>query len=317
MIKYFFSLVISTLAIEQKQSKTVSELPSTEFKPHQRGSTPHGVTILVIFLKFVLSVYLQSVFFCYSQGKSQGGTRRSSPVLRPQGRALLVEGWAPEVDDPPATAANSNPFERDDDELDPILEQINNVRNMLERAQAAGRKDEVVSLRSNLQELKKEHQRQQTVNGFGRAGSRGGARLRSAKAAAPIVVNKNPFLERLPPTSTKRPPAPMNKNPFLESGRDDDVTNPFLSGSPRRDSDGQNPFLLDDECSKTNRGGPPDDGVDDPVFHQICYISKRLDEAIKSGKMDEAAIMRENLKELQKLYGSNRWQRRKAAKAWP
>lgn len=136
-----------------------------------------------------------------------------------------------------------------------------------------------------------------------------------------IIAEKNPFLSnnssptKSPTKSTnqKRFLSPLrNRNPFVKP------KNPFLDDDDDDDappSDNTNPFVMSDDDeqghvfrrgdqrkSESSTGGGE---MKDPMLEQICYITKCLDEAVKLGKHDEAAMLRQNLKELQAAYQGN------------
>lgn len=77
--------------------------------------------------------------------------RREAPQEVPKDavkvkRVAVVTGWSP---------ANVPKQGGSEEVEDPLLEQINNVRNYIEQARLAGRFDEAVSLTENLEELKR------------------------------------------------------------------------------------------------------------------------------------------------------------------
>nr|CAB3267942.1 rabenosyn-5 [Phallusia mammillata] len=223
---------------------------------------------------------------------------------------VLREGWTADNGIEKDVLQN---HQHKNDEPDPLMEQIQHVQKMLHQAANAGQAEAVKTLTLNLEELKTEYKKQQSIKAFGGGVSNRG-KTHSPNLGHSIQVNKNPFLDKKLPVrkSTPRPtsvkvaksPNPFlededsSSNPFLED--DDDSLNPFLS-SPVQDAE-TNPFLTSNNYSPVSEN----ETHQDPVFHQICYISKCLDNAVKSGKQDEAAILRQNLQELQSLYNKSR-----------
>ena len=183
---------------------------------------------------------------------------------------VLDQGWS-------SAAFRSRDIKRnslENDEHDPIMEQIIYVKEMIAQAERANRKAEISSLTANLAELKSEYNRQRVAKAF--------------SSSSETSRNNSPF---------------KNKNPFLqdEQVRFHNTGNPFLS--PENDS--SHPFVEENNQSSNSNPFLDESNFSDdsnPLLQQICYVSKCLDEAVKQGKNDEAVILRQNLIELQSMH---------------
>ena len=148
------------------------------------------------------------------------------------------------------------------------MEQIDYVKEMIEQAQRANRNEEVKSLTSNLEELKREYNKKRVAKAF----------ISSNKQNS-----KNPFLNEQTYS--------QSANPFLSD--ESDSGNPFMENGIH--SSNSNPFLIEIDS-------PSQSSDNNPLLQQICYVSKCLDEANKAGRKDEVTMLRQNLLDLQAMY---------------
>ena len=177
---------------------------------------------------------------------------------------------------------------------------------MIKQAEGARRFEEAESLAANLLELRREYDKQESARSLSQSSSvhannpfldESQMDFRNPKlnrASVDISNARNPFLadeEIKSPLSNKEDAG----NPFLN---DENERNPFL-----KEEDGENPFVPNanrpDDESEFESTSPAETN---PLLQQICYVTKCLDEAVKLGKKDEAAIFNRNLAELQAMY---------------
>ncbi|CAK8675954.1 unnamed protein product [Clavelina lepadiformis] len=196
-----------------------------------------------------------------------------SPSVTSAQPLVLSDGWTSDYPIDKLTIRKKKEYAAD--ERDPILEQIQYVEQMMAQAQASARFEEMESLNNNLKELKNEYRRQNARNPI-MSDNRNSKKLSKTQ---PSGKYQNQGKSKLL----------VNTNPFLQSEESGSRTSTFAIEQP---TTSKNPFLEDEKSN----------GKDDPMLQQICYISKCLDEAIRLGKNDEVAILRENLQQLQKLY---------------
>ena len=159
---------------------------------------------------------------------------------------------------------------------------------MISQAESAGRPDEVKSLILNLNELKKEYNKKMATHAISPRNSVSSSTLTSSKRP------RNPFLSEDDEKPISRV---LFKDPFME--KNVDTKNPFLN---HNESNNTNPFLEED-ASESDKN---------PLLDQICYITKRLDEATRLGKKDDILILRKNLVELQAYFSG--WNQFKMSK---
>ena len=186
-----------------------------------------------------------------------------------QAGKVLNDGWSSA-----APRRRDSVDGQDGDGNDPIMEQMTYVKEMIAQAQRANRKEEVASLTLNLEELKREYNRNSVARAFVLSDS--SYQKNSAK---------NPFLDE--------EISSQSLNPFLSE--ESDNKNPFIKTSSTH-SHNSNPFTKNAKFSSTKESNS------NPLFQQICYVSKCLDEATTAGRRDEAAMLRQNLVDLQAMY---------------
>ena len=143
--------------------------------------------------------------------------------------------------------------------------------------------------------------------------------LSPLKVRNPFAKSKNPFEEEEGENDGKNPflnsddeknsfvESNGSKNPFTDNG---DSKNPFVENdAPKNpfldENGGSNPFLGESAGNLEESGHVftrdpirTSSTISDPMREQVRYIRECLEEAVKKGRVDEANMLRNNLKEL-------------------